>query len=110
MVAEQALGAASKWSLPVGASLQLARLTRKIVAEAQVITAERNKLVVKYGEAGENGAYSIGPQSPKWADYVKDAQALFLQEVEIDANPIQLPATLEVPAAELIALEQFLTA
>lgn len=109
MVAGQALANASKWSLPVGTGLQLARLARKIAAEAQIITGERDKLIIKYGEQNEKG-YSIKPDSPNWPSYIRDVQALFSQEVEIDAQPIKLPETLEVPAADVIALEQFLTA
>ena len=108
LAAKQGLENAKKWMMPVGASLRIARIARKVDAEAQLIEAERGKLILKYGEPGENGQTVLKQDSPNWPAFVADLNALLAQEVEIEFEPVELPATLEVQPGDIIVLEKFL--
>lgn len=109
VTAQQGMGELMAVKLPVGVSFRLARLARVIGDEVKLIYSERDKLIRKYGATDEKGNASIKPESANWSAYTTDVNALFAQELPIDVEPVELPATVELSGGALLALYKFIT-
>lgn len=109
ITATQGIGELMGMPLPIALSFKLARLAKAITAEAKVIYEERDKLIRKYGETNEKGETQVKPNSPNIEAYNADAKTLFSQEVTLDLEPVELPATLEVKPGTLLAAIPFVT-
>jgi len=93
--------------LPVKTAYALAKLARKVNDQLQVISEVRNGLITKHGET-VNGRVQITPESKNWAAFVAEHDELMDQEVEIVFDKPVLPASLEIDAVTLMALEKFI--
>jgi hypothetical protein len=96
-------------ALPIALSFKLARLAKAITAEAKTIYEERNKLIEKYGTKNDKGVAEIAPNTPAMEAFNADAAVLYAQEVTLDIEPVELPATIDVKPATLIAAIPFVT-
>ena len=83
----------AKKELPVKVSWALAKLSNKLAESHRAIETVRNGLIQRYGEKDKENPNNvlIKPESENFPKFVKDAEELFLQEVEIDFEKIKLP-------------------
>ena len=109
VTANQGLGELMGMALPIALSFKLARLAKAVSAEAKVIFEERNKLIEKYGTKNDKGVAEIAPNTPAMEAFNADVAVLFSQEVTLDIEPVELPATIELKPATLIAAIPFVT-
>ena len=95
---------------PVKTSLALAKLVQKV--NHHLIPAEetRDGLVRHYGKKNPNDPMQVGlkPGDENWAEFAKEYAELSQQTVELVFDRIQLPETLEIEPAVLMALEKFI--
>jgi hypothetical protein len=96
-------------SLPIALSFKLARLAKAINAEAKVIFEERDKLIRKHGTKNAQGVFEVPPNTPEMEAFNADVKVLFAQEVPLDLEPVELPATLELKPGTLLAAFPFIT-
>ena len=120
-------------TFPVKTSLALVKLSRKIGEQYVMIEEVRNGLVKKYGEVnpanvtqlmvrqmipkldneGNPVVVNEVPEmelNPNFEKFVLEHNELMLQETEIVFEPVELPDTLEIDPATLMALEAFIKA
>ncbi len=94
---------------PVKTSLALAKLVQKV--NHHLIPAEETKdgLVRHYGKKNPKDPTQIGvePGDANWAEFAKEYAELSQQTVELVFERVQLPETLEIEPAILMALEKF---
>ncbi|MDD4891599.1 MAG: hypothetical protein PHU85_16900 [Phycisphaerae bacterium] len=109
ITATQGLGELMGMALPIALSFKLARLGKAVTAEAKVINEERNKLIEKHGEKGENGQIQVKPNTPAMEAFSADVAILYSQEVTLDLEPVELPATIELKPMTLLAAFPFVT-
>ncbi|MCK9358194.1 MAG: hypothetical protein M0R22_13795 [Dehalococcoidia bacterium] len=107
ITATQGLGELMGMTLPIALSFKLARLAKAIGAEAKVIYEERDKLIVKYGEKDDKGQTKVKPENLD--AFNADAAVLYSQEVTLDLDPVELPATIELKPGTLVAAFPFVT-
>ena len=89
------LGAISQKQLPVKVSYAIAKNISKIQAELKIYNAEREKLIEKYAEKGEDGKVksengSIKIQKEFIEKWNKDIKELMAIENEIDIHKFKL--------------------
>jgi len=109
LAANQGLPEMLTWSLPAATSLKVARMAKAIRAEAQTIMGVRNDLIRKYGSPDDKGNHVINQEHENWPAFNEELQALLAEEVEIDVEPVELPASLEISAGAILALEKLVT-
>ena len=99
-----------KVKLPVKASLNLAKLVQKV--NEHLIPAEqvKNGLVKTYGKTDPNNPQQIGiePGDENWPKFAEEYAEMLAQTVEIVFEKVELPETLEIQPAIVMALEKFI--
>lgn len=112
--AKEPLETLLKLSLPIKASLTVARFAKKLNAELQSIEEVRMGLIRKYGKESSDGQQvMVEKDSKKYPEFMAEYVELMGQETEFIADKITLPATvsgrpLELEPSILMALEKFL--
>jgi len=95
----QALVERYKKDLPVAASLRLGRLIRQLRAEAQLLTEQRNALVIKHGETitekdkdgkAKPARIQVPPGTRAEVDFLADEAELLRQPSNIHPEPFNL--------------------
>lgn len=76
--------------LPLKVSYKLSKLVKIVDAETELIEAERNKLVQKYGVPDTEVEDRIQVPQDKIADFMRDWQDFLATETEIDVDPISV--------------------
>ncbi len=102
----------AKVKLPVKTSLEVLKLIQKL--NEFLIPAEqvKNSLVLQYGhpevESPHSGKVVILPGDADYTKFMEEFAELVEQENEIVFTQINLPDTLEIEPAVLMALEKFI--
>lgn len=82
------------WELPIGFSLQLARIMDKLTKERMILEQERMKLLKKYSELDENGEImvdEIGNAKVKdMKSFQEDYSEMLSEEIDLDIKPIKI--------------------
>ena len=96
---------------PVKTSLALVKLVQKL--NEHLVPAEQVKdgLVKTYGKPDPNNSQNITiqPGDENWPKFAEEFAELMTQEVEVVFQKVQLPDTLEIEPAVVMALEKFIT-
>lgn len=95
--------------VPARVGIRIARLIRAIAREIEPINEVRNKLILKYGGRDEKGGLSVGADSPNFAQFVEEHDALMKGTTEVEFDIVALPEDVKVDVKVLVALEPFLT-
>jgi hypothetical protein len=106
--AQPALEKIASVDLPLKLLYSLKKLMEKLEREMRFFNEERDKLIMKYGEQEDDGAYRIPAENV--ADFQREANELGDIDVEWDVPPIVLPLMdgLELSYKELKTLEGFI--
>ncbi|MBU2118756.1 MAG: hypothetical protein KJ954_14305, partial [Alphaproteobacteria bacterium] len=100
--------------MPTKYGFRLQKLGNAINAELRDISKAQNALVEKFGVKDEDdksptkGQVVVKKDSPKRAEFDKEITDLLSLTCEMEVEKVSLPDTLEVPAAILMALKDFL--
>ena len=105
------LGELVQQKFPVKTSLELVRLVQKLNEFLIPIETVRDGLVTTYGKPSETNAQSfeIRPGDENWPKFSAELAELVTQEVEVVFKKVQLPETLEIEPAVVMALDKFIT-
>ena len=95
---------------PVKTSLALVRLTQKLNEFLGPIEQVREGLVKTYGKPDVDNPQQtkISPGDENWLKFVEEYGELMSQVVEVVFDKVELPETLEIEPAILMALEKFI--
>uniref|UniRef100_A0A6M3L2E8 Uncharacterized protein n=1 Tax=viral metagenome TaxID=1070528 RepID=A0A6M3L2E8_9ZZZZ len=108
--AKEPLEELTKSKFPVKTSLSLLKLVRKL--NEHLIPAEQVKdgLIKTYGAPDPANPHNlqIKQGDKNWQKFAEEYGELVAQEVEVVFSEIQLPDTLEIEPAILMALEKFI--
>ena len=96
---------------PVKTSLALAKLVQKINEHLVPAEQVRDGLVKTYGKVDPKNSQNmvIEPGDENWPKFAEEYAELIDQEVEVVFQKVQLPETLEIEPAIVMALEKFIT-
>lgn len=75
--------------LPLKLLYSVSRLLDKIEPEMTFYNSERDKLIIKYGEREDDGAFKIKQEN--MADFEREMNDLFMIDVALDVQQIVLP-------------------
>lgn len=75
--------------LPLKLLYSVSRLLDKIEPEMTFYNSERDKLIIKYGEREDDGAFKIKQEN--MAEFEREMNDLFMIDVALDVQPIVLP-------------------
>ena len=75
--------------LPLKLLYSVSRLLDKIEPEMTFYNSERDKLIIKYGEREDDGAFKIKQEN--MAEFEREMNDLFMIDVTLDVQPIVLP-------------------
>lgn len=106
---QEALSKLNSLRIPVRLSFKIAKLANKVGDAFRAAEVVRVKLVNEHGVKDKTGNFQvtlapIEEQEKFWAEFVE----LLNEEVELDVDPIELPADLEVEPAILMPLVRFI--
>ena len=106
--AQSALEKIASVDLPLKLLYSLKKLMEKLEREMRFFNEERDKLIMKYGEQEDDGAYRIPAENV--VNFQREANELGDIDVEWDVPPIVLPLLdgLELSYKELKTLEGFI--
>jgi hypothetical protein len=106
--AQPALEKIASVDLPLKLLYSLKKLMEKLEREMRFFNEERDKLIMKYGEQEDDGAYRIPAENV--VNFQREANELGDIDVEWDVPPIVLPLLdgLELSYKELKTLEGFI--
>jgi len=95
---------------PVKTSLALVRLSQKLNEFLVPIEQVREGLIKTYGKPNPENPHqaSVKPDDENWDKFVAEFTELMAQEVEVVFEAVELPDTLEIEPAILMALEKFI--
>lgn len=93
----------------VKVSYSLAKLGAKFNTQLQVIDQVRNGLIREYGEPDKGNPNQISVTEANKPKFLEELGELFSEVVEIDFEPVALPADFHIAPAVLMALEKFVT-
>ncbi len=120
--AQRPLAELAPQKMPVKISLAVLDLKDLIKPTAAQVEEMRNKLILEYGEDTPKGkgvqplilipdpeqeGRMLQVPNPKWESFVKDFEEVRAVEVELDFEPIALPASVELSPVALNALKKF---
>ncbi len=96
---------------PVKTSLALAKLVQKINEHLVPAEQVRDGLVRTYGTPSKDNPQQLGikPGDENWTKFAEEFAELMTQSVEVVIQKVQLPETLEIEPAIVMALEKFIT-
>lgn len=108
--ANVAVGELCGMAWPVKVAYRLAKLARKIGQEHRDIDRVRVRLVERYGHATANGQFQVAPDSPSFAGFVADWNALIAEEIDVEIEPVALPLVdgMEIKPGTLLAMGPFI--
>lgn len=111
--ASKPLETLSKEKLPLKPSYRIAMLIKNLSSQLEVIEKIRIGLVGKYGEKNDKGDASIQPNTSNWFLFIGEMNELFIQEVEIEFEKIELPAEVDgkafnIEPSILLSLDKFI--
>lgn len=94
-------------------SYRIARLSKKIFNEFEILNVERMKLIEKYGLKDENGKLITTDGHYQFEDlkaFEKEIKELFESEIQLDIEPLSIDdfGDTEVSPSELMGLEKLL--
>jgi len=94
---------------PVKTSLALVKLVQKLNEFLDPVEQVRSGLVKSYGKPNpENPQQAqVKPGDENWEKFLAEFNELMSQEVEVVIDKVELPDTLEIEPAVLMALEKF---
>lgn len=95
---------------PVKVSYGLAKIAQKLNDQLQVIEKVRQGLFQTYGQPNPENPIQLrlNPESENYSKAMAELGELMAQEVEIVFDVVELPDTLEVEPAILMALDKFI--
>ena len=96
---------------PVKTSLALVKLIHKLNEVMEPVEQVRSGLVKTYGKPDEKNPNQarVSPGDENWDKFQEEFSELMSQEVEVVFQKVELPETLEIEPAVLMALEKFIT-
>ena len=94
---------------PVRTSLALVKLVHKLNEVMGPVEEVRSGLVKTYGKPDEKNRNQtrVSPEDEGWDKFQEEFVELMSQEVEVVIEKVELPDTLEIEPAILMALEKF---
>lgn len=95
--------------LKASTAIRIAKLGKALQSEIGLVLEQRDKLVMKHGQQVDADSFRITPDMPGYPDYAKAFIELLQEEVEVSAEPVELPAEVEVAPMILLAMEPFVS-
>ena len=106
---KEPLIALSKEKLPVQKSLEVLRLIRQLDEYLIPIEQLRDNLVATYGHTMPNGVVRVDQEDEGWAEFNEKLGELMRGVVDIDIKVVDLPDSILMTAAAVMALEKLIT-
>ena len=106
---KEPLIALSKEKLPVVKSLEVFRLIRKLDEHLIPIEQLRDSLVTSYGHKMPNGAIRVDEEDEGWSEFNEKLGELMNQVVDIDVKMVDLPTSISMTPAAVMALGKVFT-
>ena len=101
--ADIGLSEIAKAKMPVHVGFKLARAIKAVHAEAMMGGESLNKLLTEHGAPREKEPSVFDIALDRRVDYMAAVKALHDAEIDVVVEPVELPGTLEVPPAALLA-------
>ena len=102
--AREAMQRLAQQTLPIAVSYRVTKLIRAIDSELAVYDKERIRLCEKYGKLNESKtSYNI----LKGAEFNEEHSLLLDFDIELDAQKVKLPETLNITPADLLCMSEF---
>lgn len=107
--AKAALETLSKKELTVKEAVRLARLIKKLNGELKIFGEKHREFCEKYGTLSEDGTQYRFDDLEKCAAFKKSMAELLAFEIDFEEEKIRLKSDIKLPAADVIALEAFIS-